>query len=781
MDELDAYWADISGVFGLTKLFGPPLTPSGEAPASLGEKTSNFLQNDKEMAEFVEDFVMDSYNIMLNEDIVPRFWSNFKQKEENMKIGFHKFCHAIEILHSDVKQISPKLDLLQQLRDKCNTHRTLYGQRTVGDLFCLSLKATLHSQLDTIPADWQHLIKQFYNQSFCSYYKDTWQVDASTSIQSADDSGEWSSADVVCKGCDQHSESCQCQQIIMSFHLTITRMSELGLIEKLADQVVMEIVQEKIDNHVQETCKGSFDCSFLNSLEEWLDRVVLGWMRAANITNLSRKKLLDNLYQTYTKERIEQMFNIIIEWPDSQAALEDVRVCLNNTDLRSHLTKSLKKVLNSKLLHPGVNTTDILTAYIAAIRALMVLDPSGVVLQLVCQDVRKYLKTREDTVRCIVQTLISENTTELTEELQKTQGLHLDHSFQSPDEYECLDDWESWQPDPVDAPSKSNSRRTSDIISMLVNIYGSKELFVEEYRSLLSNRLLAHCSYETEKEIRHLELLKLRFGEMSLHQCEVMLRDIGDSRRINSVLHTGEGGCPELRSQPFPVNALILSAQFWPKFKNETLELPQEIGDALEVYTKAFQTLKGNRTLVWKPHLGFANIDVEIGDKKLNFTVTPIYAAIIFKFQESPEWTAQQLASCLKVPVSTLRRKMIFWMSQGVIMESSPDVFTLVEDGDMKKDLNDVSTVAANMEDDPEDSVTASSADQREEEFEVFWSYIVGMLTNLESLPLDRIYQTLRLFVSSVEWDMEELRAFLDTKVRQHKLAFSGGQYRLPK
>ena len=116
-----------------------------------------------------------------------------------MKIGFHKFCHAIEILHSDVKQISPKLELLQQLRDKCNTHRTLYGQRTVGDLFCLSLKATLHSQLDTVPADWQHLIKQFYDQSFCSYYKDTWQVDTSASVQSADDSGEWSSADVVCK------------------------------------------------------------------------------------------------------------------------------------------------------------------------------------------------------------------------------------------------------------------------------------------------------------------------------------------------------------------------------------------------------------------------------------------------------------------------------------------------------------------------------------------------------------------------------------------------------
>ena len=46
---------------------------------------------------------------------------------------------------------------------------------------------------------------------------------------------------------------------------------------------------------------------------------------------------------------------------------------------------------------------------------------------------------------------------------------------------------------------------------MLVNIYGSKELFINEYRSLLSNQLLAHCSYDMENEIRHMELLKVRF------------------------------------------------------------------------------------------------------------------------------------------------------------------------------------------------------------------------------------------------------------------------------
>ena len=83
------------------------------------------------------------------------------------------------------------------------------------------------------------------------------------------------------------------------------------------------------------------------------------------------------------------------------------------------------------------------------------------------------------------------------------------------------------------AAKTSPSRRSSDIISMLVNIYGSKELFVNEYRTLLADRILSQFNYDTEKEIRYLELLKLRFGETQLHYCEVMLKDVADSKRIN--------------------------------------------------------------------------------------------------------------------------------------------------------------------------------------------------------------------------------------------------------
>lgn len=40
----------------------------------------------------------------------------------------------------------------------------------------------------------------------------------------------------------------------------------------------------------------------------------------------------------------------------------------------------------------GVNTSDIITLYISAIKALRELDPSMVILEVACEPIRKYLR-----------------------------------------------------------------------------------------------------------------------------------------------------------------------------------------------------------------------------------------------------------------------------------------------------------------------------------------------------------------------------------------------------
>lgn len=82
--------------------------------------------------------------------------------------------------------------------------------------------------------------------------------------------------------------------------------------------------------------------------------------------------------------------------------MEDLHNCLPLTNLRPVLIKKLQKALETRLLHPGVSTPDILTAYVAAIRSLRELDPSGVLLDLATQPIHQYLRSREDTVRFVL-------------------------------------------------------------------------------------------------------------------------------------------------------------------------------------------------------------------------------------------------------------------------------------------------------------------------------------------------------------------------------------------
>jgi len=183
-----------------------------------------------------------------------------------------------------------------------------------------------------------------------------------------------------------------------------------------------------------------------------------------------------------------------------------------------------------------------------------------------------------------------------------------------------------------------------------------------------------------------------------------------------------------------------------------------------------------------------------MGDRKINLTVSPVHAAIIYQFTERAEWKDEELAASLKMPLSTLRRKIGFWQTQGLIKEvDHGSKYVLVEEGPitrMSEAAGGVGGSSVTVEDDENESATRTSSDQQAEELQMFWTYIVNMLINLESLSLERIFQMLKMFAiggsgqsgpSAVECKIEALGAFLDEKVRQHELVFSGGHYKLPK
>jgi anaphase-promoting complex subunit 2 len=108
----------------------------------------------------------------------------------------------------------------------------------------------------------------------------------------------------------------------------------------------------------------------------------------------------------------------------------------------------------------------------------------------------------------------------------------------------------------------SRTSRKADVISMLVNIYGSRKVFIQEYRKILADRILENFDFSLEREIRCKEFLKLRFGENFLHNCEVMLKDVTLSQKLNTDFEKDE---QQKDDDAFAVSVLIRSVQFWPE------------------------------------------------------------------------------------------------------------------------------------------------------------------------------------------------------------------------
>lgn len=150
-------------------------------------------------------------------------------------------------------------------------------------------------------------------------------------------------------------------------------------------------------------------------------------------------------------------------------------------------------------------------------------------------------------------------------------------------------------------------------------------------------RRLSCSFFSVAREIRNIELLKLRFGEEQLGVCGVMLKDFADSKRTHANFREVAAGAPlpeavDGRSYE-DLHVFVLSRLFWPSLKEDTFALPavrtahreacrakersgsgsgpgvcgcasrsrpvqqKELANFFEEYTEAFKKLKPARTL----------------------------------------------------------------------------------------------------------------------------------------------------------------------------------------
>ncbi|EKX53498.1 hypothetical protein GUITHDRAFT_101196 [Guillardia theta CCMP2712] len=288
-------------------------------------------------------------------------------------------------------------------------------------------------------------------------------------------------------------------------------------------------------------------------------------------------------------------------------------------------------------------------------------------------------------------------------------------------------------------------------------------------------------SYQIDKELHNLELLKIRFGEGSLHNCEVMLKDLGDSKRLDAYVHNeSKKGALDAEVASW-LNGKILSASFWPSLNSENIKMHPMIDQQLQSYGRYYSLLKKPRALKWKPTLGVVKLNLSFEDgREVPFTVSPVLANLILHFQDKPSWKLAELAEVTELAVDAVRKRMVFWVGNGVCQEQPPPsgagigetVYTVVEKatGPVMQQTTDFA-----ME---EDDAAAQANDAQDE---VIRSYVFGMLTNFKMLPLERIHNMLKMFVSDPPYTkkIQELESLLNALIASEKLEFDGSNYSL--
>lgn len=497
--------------------------------------------------------------------------------------------------------------------------------------------------------------------------------------------------------------------------------------------------------------------------------------------------------------RISELFDIVISWPRSEGGINDLRYTVTTPQRRLQLTDAFSTALRKRLLHPGRSTLDILRTYIAMIKSFQKLDHSRVLLDRVAYSLQLYLCTREDTVRIIVMSLLT-SPKEANAETRKTRLVELVELLHDPDQYRSErqdDEWDdlTWVPAPVDAGSNYKRRRSEDVVGTLIGAVGSPEVFIKEFQNIIGERLLSD-QQGFEQEVGVLNLLKKRFGESSLQSCDVMIKDIQDSRRLDSVIYRGAMNHTGKLKQDWVIHTRILSRLFWPDMGEERFVVPPDVAGMQETYENIFEHLKPSRKIKWLNHLGQATVELELEDRTISEEVRTYEAAVIDAFSEASlggreaSWTFEDLWMHLQMDEDLLAAALQFWIKKRVLRQLPGGEYVVVERlEDAEQQLASSTGAAASNQTAAHDAAASprkakpGMSEKEKEKRQVYWQFIVGMLTNSSpQMPLGGIAMMMKmLIVDGFPWSNEELQEFLADKISEGELELVGGKYKLVK
>ena len=482
---------------------------------------------------------------------------------------------------------------------------------------------------------------------------------------------------------------------------------------ELYQDIISKFIIKEIDSSII-PFKSNHNQNIINSIIDKFNNHYLKWgykniissenilSSNSSLTSINeenyKSQFINILKEKFIFLKIDSFFEIISKFPESKPTLIDIKICISSFDKNIFINR-IKEQLKKRLLYPGVSTRIIIEIFIRIIKIMRIIDSSNnYMLELLSQPIKEYLLNRKDTMQWIITAIISEEDVNMIEDMSKAYVKNIqskDYDYLSSD-----DEPENWEPINLkgikynDKYISNDFKNTKiDIVSILVNVFGSPEKFMEQYKRMLIERKVTDNNFEIEQEIKNLELLKLKFGENLLTNCEIIIQHIKESKKLNNKLFKD----PSFTCQ-------IINSNYWPftkrnhfdlseldennKDKNDSINNSNNINtnsaktpydeflvnfnNKLKNYQKLYSDNKFSRKIEFYTNLGYCHITLSFSNGNFDFVVSPLSYLIIKFFDEENKknfklFNIDYISNKLHSEALCVKQSLDFWVSKGVL------------------------------------------------------------------------------------------------------------------
>ncbi|MGK3743138.1 MAG: anaphase-promoting complex subunit 2 [Bacillariaceae sp.] len=172
--------------------------------------------------------------------------------------------------------------------------------------------------------------------------------------------------------------------------LLFDSVRKLGWIrsDSILQQPLGEALHQTILVWVKNAISKEFEVeSMYDQCQEYKKRVILPWLEdlvGPSVLQDEWSSRLDfAVSECFCLVRMEEIFELVAEYPDSHTAVVELKKVLEITRMHQAMARALKTALVKRLNHPGANTSQIIDVYINTIKVFREIDPSDRLLQVV--------------------------------------------------------------------------------------------------------------------------------------------------------------------------------------------------------------------------------------------------------------------------------------------------------------------------------------------------------------------------------------------------------------